>query len=421
MLLRYGVGWERNWDIHLKPFSLAFILWILTIYGTYLYETRFLRFSVETLRAIGTAVSISIVASITAFYIFPPGLIQPRRNMVLFAIIYAVVLTLWRWGFYKVAGGKIRTNLLFIGSSDGDESKELNNYFHENKHLGYSNKGELETLPEDINSLKNKIETEEIKLIVVNGRETERFAKHLFPLLASGVGVVELGDFYEQITGKVSLESISDLWFVKNLEDINANVYKVVKKLMDTVIGILGILLLVVFYLPIAILIKATSKGPVIFQQTRVGKNNEYFTMYKFRTMKALSSDGSAETEGAKWAEENDPRVTGVGKFLRKTRLDELPQFWNILKGDMSFVGPRPERPEFVKDLEKKIPYYNMRHLVRPGLTGWAQINFEYGNSIEDARIKLQYEIFYAKKRSIALDVAIILKTIRTVLTRQGQ
>ena len=137
--------------------------------------------------------------------------------------------------------------------------------------------------------------------------------------------------------------------------------------------------------------------------------------------MKALSPDGSAETEGPRWASTDDSRVTRVGNFLRKTRLDELPQFWNILIGDMSFVGPRPERPEFVEDLGQKIPYYNMRHLVRPGLTGWAQINFEYGDSVDDARIKLQYDIYYAKKSSIALEIAIILKTIRTVLTRQGQ
>jgi len=419
MVLRYGTNWESSWDLHLRPFSLAFILWILTLYGTYLYETRFLRFGVETLRAIGTAIAISIIASITAFYIFPPGLIQPRRNMVLFAIIYAIIITLWRWSFYKTAGKKIKTNLIFVGG--GKEVEELNSYFGENKHLGYKNKGEFESLPENIDSLKEKISEEGIRLIVVNGRENERFAKHLFPLLASGVTVIELGDFYEQITGKVSLETFSDLWFVKNLEGINANVYKIAKKFIDTTIGAVGTLLYFALYAPIALIIKTDSPGPVIFKQTRVGKNNEEFTMQKFRTMKALSADGSAETDGARWADENDPRVTRVGKFLRKTRLDELPQFWNILKGDMSFVGPRPERPEFVKELSKQIPYYNMRHLVRPGLTGWAQISFEYGNSIEDARTKLQYEIYYAKKRSIALDVAIILKTIRTVLTRQGQ
>ena len=419
MTLRYGGDWQINWDLQIRPFSLTFILWILILYGTYLYETRFLRFGVETLRAIGTAVAIATVTSITAFYVFPPGLIYPRRNMVLFAIIYAIVLTLWRWAFYKTAGRTIKTNLIFIGG--GKEVRELNDHFRENKHLGYDNKGEFEGMPEDIGPIIEKIENEGVRLVVVSGKDNETFTKHLFPLLASGATVIELGDFYEQITGKVSLEIFSDMWFVKNLEDLNANVYKIMKRFLDTVIGIIGLLLLMALYAPVALLIKLDSRGPIIFKQKRVGKKNEVFTMYKFRTMKALSPDGSAETAGARWADEYDTRVTKVGRFLRKTRLDELPQFLNILRGDMSFVGPRPERPEFVKDLSKKIPYYNMRHLVRPGLTGWAQINFEYGNSIEDARTKLQYEIYYAKKRSVALDVTIILKTIRTVLTRQGQ
>ena len=339
--------------------------------------------------------------------------------MVLFAMIYAIILTLWRWLFYKTAGRKIKTNLIFIGG--GNEVKELNEYFNEHRHLGYENKGEISELPENIEPLEEKIKNEGIRLIVVNGKENERFSKHLFPLLASGVVVMELEDFYESVLEKVSTETFSDLWFIKNLEDINANVYKIGKRFIDALIGITGLVLLIVLYIPIAFVIKVTSRGPIIFKQRRVGKNSQEFTMYKFRTMKALSEDGSAETEGPRWTTEGDERITSIGKLLRKTRLDELPQFLNILAGTMSFVGPRPERPEFVKELGKKIPYYNMRHLVRPGLTGWAQINFEYGDSIEDARIKLQYDIYYAKKRSIALDVAIILKTIRTVITRQGQ
>lgn len=419
MVLRYGEAWKTSWDIHLRPFSLTFILWITILYGTYLYETRFLRFSVDTLRSIGTAVSIAVVASITAFYIFPPGLIQPRRNMVLFAIIYSIILVLWRWLFYKAAGRTIRTNLVFLGG--GEEIKELNKYFEDHKHLGYDNKGVIENVPDDVTALRQKIENESIKLVVVSGKENEKFSKHLFALLSSGVTVIELCDFYESVLKKVSLQTFSDLWFIKNLEDINANVYKVLKKLLDIFIGLVGIFLLIIFFVPVALAIKLNSKGPVIFKQKRVGKNNKEFVMYKFRTMKALASDGSAETHGPTWTQKGDSRVTGAGKFLRKTRLDELPQFINILGGSMSFVGPRPERPEFVKELSAQIPYYNMRHLVRPGLTGWAQINFQYGDSVEDARVKLQYDIYYAKMRSITLDVAIILKTIRTVITRQGQ
>lgn len=419
MVVRYAADWQANWDIHLRPFSLLFPVWIIILYGTYLYETRFLRFSIDTLRAIGTAVSIALVASITAFYIFPPGLIQPRRNMVIFALLYAVITILWRWLFYKTAGRKIKTNLIFIGSGPG--TKELNAYFKKHKHLGYENKGEIKELPDDLTQLRRKIREENVRLIVVSGTENKSFARHLFPLLSSGATVITLEEFYERVLGKVSTEALSDLWFIKNLEDINVEVYKFLKRITDIAVSLLGLVILAITFPVISLLIKADSKGPIIFKQKRVGKNNEVFLMYKFRTMKALSPDGSAETEGPQWASTDDSRVTRVGNFLRKARLDELPQFWNILIGDMSFVGPRPERPEFVEDLGQKIPYYNMRHLVRPGLTGWAQINFEYGDSVDDARIKLQYDIYYAKKSSIALEIAIILKTIRTVLTRQGQ
>jgi exopolysaccharide biosynthesis polyprenyl glycosylphosphotransferase len=418
-VIRYTGSWQANWDLHLRPFSLLFPLWIIIFYGAYLYETRFFRFGVDTLRAIGTAVTIALIASITAFYIFPPGLIQPRRNMVIFAAIYGVVAVIWRLGFYKLFGRKIKTNLLFM--ADGAEVAELNQYFSENPQLGYINKGVLKSFDGRLEKLREKIKTDDVKLIVVGGREGEESTENLLSLLASGVTIISLEEFYERVLGRVSPGALTDLWFIKNLENINAEVYKISKRISDILIGTLGIILCAILYFPIALAIKLNSKGPVIFKQKRTGKNNKPFCMYKFRTMKAMSPDGSAEPHGPQWAKDGDARITKVGSTLRSTRLDELPQFWNILIGDMSFVGPRPERPEFVEALERQIPYYNMRHLVRPGLTGWAQINFEYGDSLEDARIKLQYEIYYAKKRSLMLDVAIIIKTVRTVLTRQGQ
>ena len=419
MLVRYGADWQRNWGIHLRPFSILFPIWILTLYGAYLYETRFFRFSIDTLRAIGTAIFIALVASITAFYIFPPGLIYPRRNMVIFAAIYGVVLTLWRLGFYKIVGQRIKTNVLFLGSSP--EVNELTEYFREHPHLGYTNAGVLDAASNCLNHINGTVAEKSVGLIVVSGDKNRGLTKNLFPLLSAGTTVIELEEFYERTLSKVSLEIFSDLWFIKNLENINAEVYKIVKRTSDILFGAIGLIFLAILYLPIAIAIKLNSPGPIIFKQKRTGKNNKVFYMYKFRTMRALNPDGSAETEGPQWAADKDSRITGTGKLLRKTRLDELPQVWNILNGDMSFVGPRPERPEFVEKLAEQIPYYSMRHLVRPGLTGWAQINYEYGNSVEDARIKLQYDIYYAKKRSIMLDLTIILKTFKTVLTRQGQ
>ena len=166
----------------------------------------------------------------------------------------------------------------------------------------------------------------------------------------------------------------------------------------------------------IAAAVKLNSPGNVFYTQKRIGKGGQMFWLLKFRSMVQ-----DAEKDGAKWAEKEDTRITKVGNFLRKSRLDELPQLWNVLKGEMSFIGPRPERPEFVRELEKQIPFYQTRHLIKPGLTGWAQINFPYGASVEDAMEKLQYDLYYIKHRSLVLDFGVVLKTIKIVLSRGGR
>lgn len=419
VLVRYGSQWQIQWDQHFTPFSLIFPIWLIALYSSYLYETRFFRPSIDALRAMGVSVFISLVGSISAFYIFPPGLIHPRRNMVIFAVIFGVLLFLWRFLAYKVARRQIETSVLFLGA--GDEVEELKKFFKDNPDLRYNCQEVIEKVPKDFKKVAETVREQKISLVVVKSPDKPHYVKSLFPLLSSGVAVIALEEFYERLLTKVSPEMVDDTWFIRNLENINLGVYELSKRLLDIFFGFLGLLGYMILFLPIALFIKSDSKGPVIFKQKRVGKNNKVFDMYKFRTMKALSEDGSAEIGEATWTQENDSRITKVGKFLRLTRLDEFPQFWNILKGDLSFVGPRPERPEFVGELNKVIPHYDMRHLVKPGLTGWAQINYEYGDSVEDARIKLQYDIYYAKKRSFILDLAIILKTIRIIATRKGR
>lgn len=192
--------------------------------------------------------------------------------------------------------------------------------------------------------------------------------------------------------------------------------YEVGKRILDLTLAVLG-LCLMAFLLPfIALAIYLTDRGPIFYKQTRVGKGGKPFTLYKFRTMKK-----GAEREGQpQWATPGDPRVTPIGRFLRKSRLDEFPQFWNVLKGEMSIVGPRPERPKFVADLKKEIPFYGLRHSVKPGITGWAQVNYRYGSSKEDALRKLEYDLYYIKHRSLLLDLLVILRTIPVVLGFKG-
>ncbi len=218
-------------------------------------------------------------------------------------------------------------------------------------------------------------------------------------------------DFYEKITGKIPVTALERTWFLDNISQKNNVWALIVKRIVDiifaAILGIIGLILLPI----LAIIIKLESKGPLIYKQKRVGLNGKVFTVFKLRSMaQDAESDGQAV-----WAQKKDARVTKIGKFIRKARLDEIPQFWNILMGNMSFVGPRPERPEFVEQLKEEILFYNERHLVKPGLTGWAQINYPYGASVEDAREKLSYDLFYIKNQSLAMDISIILKTINTI------
>jgi len=225
--------------------------------------------------------------------------------------------------------------------------------------------------------------------------------------------VMDLPNFYELVMRKVPLDDLEETWFLENIESA-AQFYDPLKRAIEFVVALAGGIVLLPIELLIALGVALSSRGPIIYRQTRVGKNGREFVLYKFRSMMVLAADGSAETGGAAWATKGDVRTTPIGKFLRASHLDELPQLMNVLRGDISFVGPRPERPEFVAKLEKQIPYYETRLLVKPGVSGWAQLNHRADLDLADVKQKLQYDIYYLKNRSLILDLAIIVKTIKT-------
>jgi sugar transferase (PEP-CTERM system associated) len=240
--------------------------------------------------------------------------------------------------------------------------------------------------------------------------------QELLDLRMQGVKIEEATTWLEKISGKIEVENLYPSWLVFGEGFRRSTAFILVRRVVSIVISLIG-LFLALPLLPLIILaIRLDSKGPVFYTQTRVGKGGRIFNVVKFRTMR---QDAEAAS-GPKWAGDNDPRVTRVGKFLRSSRLDEIPQLWCVLKGDMAFVGPRPERPEFIEWLSKEIPYYGVRHMVRPGLTGWAQVKYKYGSTVEDSREKLQYDLFYIKNASIGLDLLIMFLTVKTVLLRRG-
>ena len=240
-------------------------------------------------------------------------------------------------------------------------------------------------------------------------------AEELLECRLQGINVEDWPTFYEKETGKILVTNLRPSWLIFSDGFVKTDTTRAVKRAMDVALAVAGLVLALPIMALVACAIKLTSKGPVLFTQQRVGERGRIFVLKKFRSMSV-----NAEANGPVWAAARDPRVTRVGGLLRRTRLDELPQFWNVLAGDMSFVGPRPERPEFVATLQREIPFYMGRHSVRPGITGWAQVRHEYAASIEDSMEKLQYDLYYVKNLSPLLDLVILLSTIQVVLFRRG-
>ena len=263
-------------------------------------------------------------------------------------------------------------------------------------------------------------QADEIALAITRLEDSDKngLLRGLVECKMRGVEVYLMPALYEEVTGKIPVTYVNDAWFINTtISGTKKSIYnRKAKRLLDILFSF-GALLFwgLPLLLPVCIAIKLDSRGPIFYKQRRTGANGVVFDLVKLRSMRV-----DAEQNGAVWATEEDPRITRVGRIIRKLRIDELPQIWNVLKGDVSFIGPRPERPEFVKMLERKIPYYALRHAVKPGITGWAQVNYRYGASEADALEKLQYDLYYIKNLSAFLDFCILLRTVKVVLFQRG-
>jgi exopolysaccharide biosynthesis polyprenyl glycosylphosphotransferase len=237
----------------------------------------------------------------------------------------------------------------------------------------------------------------------------------LLNLRFRGLVIEDVGTLRERLSGKIQLDGLRPSNFLYSEGFRLRASQQFTRLVLSTVAAALGLILFLPFVPFVVLAVKLSSKGPILFRQTRVGAGGRIFQVVKFRSMFT-----DAEAAGARWATKNDPRVTKVGMFMRKTRIDEVPQLWNVLRGDMSFVGPRPERPEFIPMLSEALPFYSLRHLIRPGLTGWAQVRYGYGATLAEAREKLEYDLYYIKHMSLGLDLLIMFETIKTIVRRRG-
>jgi len=303
--------------------------------------------------------------------------------------------------------------------------------FKSNPHLGYDIKfvilNEGETIDPSIRELVDIFDEndglEELSskykitniILAKDVNSSPELKRRLFNCLPLGISYTTLSNFYEKITDRVPLEIIGQSWFLENLDLADKKIFEFIKRSFDLILAIIFLLVTLPFWPFILLAIKLSSAGPVFFSQYRMGQNNIPFKMYKFRTMRTANNNYALTVQ-------NDKRITGVGKIMRQTRLDEIPQLINIIKGQMSFIGPRPERPEFIAELKENVPFFDIRTLVKPGISGWDQISGEYHSaSVADTMKKLQYDLFYIKNRSLYLDITIILKTIKTIIAHQGR
>jgi sugar transferase (PEP-CTERM system associated) len=413
----------------LRFLLIVFVCQVCLHYGD-LYDLASVRDARDLLVRLFHALGATSLILAVLYYWFPDWVIG--RGVFLISAVTAIVFVVaWRMAFKWFSRIGPRERLLLVGTNAAavDLAREL---YERREELGVEIVGFVDPNPsrvgaavinpgvigtvDDIPSLVTSHRVDRVVVSLREARGTLPMDRLLDVRLQSGVGFEHLASVYEEYTGKIAVENLRPSWLIFSEGFRKTRPLLASKRAFDIVAATVGLILAAPILLVVAVAVRLSSHGPVLYHQSRVGLDGRFFTVHKFRTMR---QDAEADT-GAVWSRPNDARITGIGQFLRRTRLDEIPQFWNVLRGEMSLVGPRPERPEFVSQLTAKIQFYGQRHVVKPGLTGWAQIRYTYGASVEDALEKLQYDLYYIKNMSIALDLVIVLETIKTVLLRRG-
>jgi len=433
-----GAGFVFNYQHGSLKILVVSVAIVICMYYFDLYETSVLANHREVIVRIVETLGTVYCLSVLLYYLYPP--LELGRGIFVIGLVFtAMLLLLWRMLFSKINSvPELSDRALIFG--EGPLAELLESEFESRTELGIrvvgrflpSNNGngnhhrrskpaEFEVDPtstqvsDDLSRTVKQLRATRV-VVAMGDRRGKLPVDVLLSLKCRGLQVQDGVEVYEAITGKVPIESIRLGWLLFSPGCHSSRFHLAYKRAASIVVSIIGLLLTLPLLPFIFLAIKLTSAGPVLYRQKRVGRDGIVFNCFKFRTMRA---DAEADT-GATWALDDDPRITRIGKFLRLSRMDEIPQLWNVLRGDMSLVGPRPERPEFVDTLRKEIPYYHLRHTVRPGITGWAQVRYKYGSSVENSREKLRYDLFYIKNMSAGLDLLVFLHTIKIILLGRG-
>jgi sugar transferase (PEP-CTERM system associated) len=388
-----------------------------------LYDPQRLPSSGETyFRLLVVLGALSFVLAATGYFV--PNFLIGQGVFVTGLSILTLALLGWRSAYtWVIRQPYLRERVYVLGA--GERAKRLVETLRARKELGMDVVGwvgsiddgslKRETLASILSALGKNRGVDRV-IVAMSDRRGTMPVRELLELRLRGIKVEEATGLLEKVFGKIEVDDLAPSWLIFSEGFRLSPAFLAVRRLVAVSVALTGLLLLLPFLPLIALAIKLTSPGPVLYRQKRVGRYGLVFDCYKFRTMRA-----DAEVDiGPTWAGDSDPRVTTVGRFLRRARLDEIPQLWNVLRGDMGFVGPRPERPEFIEWLSREIPYYHLRHIIRPGVTGWAQVCYRYGASLEESREKLKYDLYYIKNISLSLDLVIILRSIKIVLLARG-
>lgn len=426
-----GSAYELNVKNGWLKIGLASAVCLLILYFYDLYDYIVMTNRRELLLRLVQALGIAWTLLAFLFY-FVPQLLIGRGVSVISIPLVLIMLLGWRICIHSLTGHPgIGEKILVLGTGQAaldtaeavwerrDAGYRIVGFLSENGAKPREKLGRSEIIGK-AHEVEEVIRSERIDRVVIAVRErrgafpTEALLKMS---LAGDVSIEECTSFFERITGKVHVDMLRPSWLIYAGRRRDSPIKIVFREFMHRLLALAGLILSMPVAVLTAVLIKLDSRGPIFYKQERVGKSGKVFNVIKFRSMKTDAEAGGMPI----WAATNDERTTRVGRLIRKLRIDEIPQFWNILKGDMNFVGPRPERPHFVKQLATEIPYFDHRHLVAPGLTGWAQIKYPYGASVADAVQKLQYDLYYIKNQSLTLDLVIIFDTIKTVLFGKGR
>ncbi len=426
---------------HALLFAAVFCIWVVCNFINGLYDLGALGQTRYFYKRFFETACMSLGVSIVFFYFLPNQTLSqttltPKTLLALTLTIGYSISALWRLVYHHAVGLKktLLTNVIFVGYTP--EVQELIEIISRRPEKGYQVVTLIDpektvkpaTLPgidvyNGLHTVRPAISTNHAHLVVIapHLRRDDTALRELYELLFWKVQISDLPSFYEIITGRIPPSTFSEGWFLDHLKNQQHPIYDKCRSLLDYIAAFCMAIVYVVLFPFLALAIKLNSPGPILISQKRVGQFGNIFTIYKLRSMYALSPDGSAEVGGVEFAVKGDKRITSVGKFLRRTRLDELPQCLNLWRREVTLIGPRPERPEIVAELQAQMPYYPLRHIIRPGITGWAAIRQHYTDTLETSLQKLQFDLYYIKNRSLLLDVSILLRTINVVIRMMGQ